>query len=230
VKEMKEEEDYPDYEGACVFGLEDIRLYKLDESSANIRFICSNKNHVPNLKTRIMTGIYDVDNGLCRDMRILHPPTDTYCEKNWIPLPSTIDHIVGEYFIYKWMPFEIGRLDETEQLRIVKSYEHNTPFWQGIRGSTCLQEILDGYICLVHFSEEKSPRHYFHMLVLLEKGTFKPVKYSRFFYFNKKSIEFCIGFCKKDEKYCFWISNFDRDPEYLEVDCCNIELCYDLLL
>jgi hypothetical protein len=229
VKEMKEEY-YPDYPGASVFGLEDIRLYKLDDS-ANIRFICSNKNHVPDLKIRIMSGIYDVDNGICRNMRVLQPPTDTYCEKNWIPLPSTeIDLGGGEYFIYKWMPFEIGRLDENDQLHIVKSYEHNTPFWHGIRGSTCLQETLDGYICLVHFSEEKMPRHYFHMLVLLEKGTFKPVKYSRFFYFHKKSIEFCIGFCKKDAKYCFWISNFDREPEYLEVDCDAIDLCYDLSL
>jgi len=245
MREMKEEEDFPQYEGASVFGLEDIRLYKLDHDyqiggSQNIRFICSNQNHIPNLKTRIITGIYDVDNALCRDMRILHPPTDTYCEKNWIPLPrAPCLYDNGEYFIYRWMPFEIGRLDDTDQLRIVKTYEHNTPFWQGVRGSTCLQECDsiqhgsiqecdDGYICLTHFSEEKWPRHYFHMLVLLEKGTFKPLKYSRFFYFHAKTIEFCIGFSLKNSHYCFWISNFDRDPEYLEVDVGAIELCYDL--
>jgi hypothetical protein len=229
IKEMKEEEDFPDYEGANVFGLEDIRLYQLDGAGSQIRFLCSNKNHIPNLKTRIISGIYDVENALCRDMRILHPPTDTYCEKNWIPLPREPLYMpVGEYFIYRWMPFEIGRLDETDQLRIVKTYEHNTPFWQGVRGSSTLQNCEEGYICLVHFSEEKWPRHYFHMLVLLEKDTFKPLKYSRFFYFHKKSIEFCIGFCMKDRRYCFWISNFDRDPEYLEVDIDAIELCYDL--
>jgi hypothetical protein len=232
IREMKEEEDFPNYEGANVFGLEDIRLYQLADER-EIRFVCSNKNHIPNLKTRIVSGIYDVDNALCRDMRILHPPTDTYCEKNWIPLPKEpIDMPKGEYFIYKWMPFEIGRLDDTEQLRIVKTYEHNTPFWHGVRGSSCLESVSigddEGYLCLVHFSEEKWPRHYFHMLVLLEKGTFKPLRYSRFFYFHAKSIEFCIGFCLKNGRYCFWISNFDRDPEYLEVDTNAIELCYDI--
>jgi hypothetical protein len=232
IREMKEEEDFPNYEGANVFGLEDIRLYQLADER-EIRFVCSNKNHIPNLKTRIVSGIYDVDNALCRDMRILHPPTDTYCEKNWIPLPKEpIDMPKGEYFIYKWMPFEIGRLDDTEQLRIVKTYDHNTPFWHGVRGSSCLESVSigddEGYLCLVHFSEEKWPRHYFHILVLLEKGTFKPLKYSRFFYFHTKSIEFCIGFCLKNGRYCFWISNFDRDPEYLEVDMNAIELCYDI--
>jgi len=230
MKEMLVEEDELVNYGGKYYGLEDVRLYQLAGEST-VRFVCSNSNHIPNLKIRIMSGIYDLDNGLCRDMRILHPPTDTYCEKNWIPLPSAPSEFAdagGEYFIYRWMPFEIGRLDDTDQLRIVKTYSHNTPFWRNVRGSSCLQETEDGYLCVAHFSEEKHPRHYFHLLVLLEKGTYKPLKYSRFFYFHKKSIEFCIGFCKKERTYCFWISNFDRDPEYLEVDCDSVELCYDI--
>ena len=237
VVEMKEEDSVMNY-GGNVYGLEDIRLYHLVNETNVVRFVCSNKNHIPNLKTRIMAGIYDVENTVCRDMRILHPPTDSGCEKNWIPLlsaTSVVENIPGneqfiftghEYFIYRWMPFEIGRLDETDQLRIVYRYEHKTPFWRDVRGSSCLHEVDDGYLCVVHFSEEKHPRHYFHLLVLLEKGTYKPVKYSRFFYFHCKSIEFCTGFCKKGDVYCFWISNFDRDPEYLEVACDDIDLCY----
>jgi len=243
--EIKVEEGLVNY-GGNVYGLEDIRLYRLDGDVEDvIRFVCSNKNYIPNLKTRIMAGIYDVEKGVCRDMRILHPPTDTYCEKNWIPLPFSVGNLGNiysgnnisdfifsghEYFIYSWMPFEIGRLDETNQLRIVLRYVHNTPFWRDVRGSSPLQETDAGYLCVVHFSEEKSPRHYFHLLVLLEKGTYKPLKYSRFFYFHAKSIEFCTGFCKKGDVYCFWISNFDRDPEYLEIACADIDLCYDIAI
>jgi hypothetical protein len=70
---------------------------------------------------------------------------------------------------------------------------------------------------VAHFSEEHSPRHYYHVLVLLEKETLKPVRYSRVFYFEKLSIEFCIGFCVRREKYAFWVSRFDRDPVLIEV-------------
>jgi hypothetical protein len=82
---------------------------------------------------------------------------------------------------------------------------------EGIRG-----KYLVG---LVHFSEEHSPRHYYHLLVLLEKDTMKPVRYSKTFYFEKLSIEFCIGMavCSDGEKYVFWISRFDRDPICIEV-------------
>ena len=75
---------------------------------------------------------------------------------------------------------------------------------------------------LAHFSEEHSPRHYYHLLILLEKNTLKPVAVSRVFYFEKLTIEFCIGMTTRvvDEKvrYVFWISRFDRDPVCLEVD------------
>ena len=74
---------------------------------------------------------------------------------------------------------------------------------------------------LAHFSEEHSPRHYYHLLILLEKATLKPVRMSRVFYFEKLSIEFCIGMCVRGDerglKYVFWISRFDRDPICLEV-------------
>lgn len=227
TNEMKEV-DTVNY-GGSFYGLEDIRLYQL-EGEDQIRFVSSNSNYVPNLKIRILSGIYDVENAECRDIRILHPPTDTYCEKNWIPLPTVpTDLEMGEYFIYKWHPFQIGCLDDTDQLNIVKIYQHNTAFWRDIRGSSVLVETDDGYLCVVHTSEEKHPRHYFHMLVLLEKRTYRPIKYSDSFYFHKKSIEFCIGFTISESNYCFWISNFDRDSEYLEIPCNSIDLCYDIM-
>ena len=68
-------------------------------------------------------------------------------------------------------------------------------------------------IGVVHFSEEYMPRHYFHMLVMLERDTMKLLKYSEIFYFDKIGIEFCIGFMIRDAKYHFWISKNDREPE-----------------
>jgi hypothetical protein len=55
-------------------------------------------------------------------------------------------------------------------------------------------------------------------LVLLEKDSFKPLKYTDLFYFQKVGVEFCIGFTKSENQYLFWISQRDRDPMMIEIN------------
>jgi hypothetical protein len=126
---------------------------------------------------------------------------------------------------------EIGRVNpETNQLQIVIQHEMNHWLFRKLRGSTTfvdcpfdvLPEELRGgggayLVGLAHFSEEHSPRHYYHLLVLLEKETLKPVGISKVFYFEKLTIEFCIGMMVRNGNYVFWISRFDRDPICIEV-------------
>jgi hypothetical protein len=99
--------------------------------------------------------------------------------------------------------------------------------FSNIRGSTPLVETPAGFVGVVHFSYEGSPRRYYHMLVLLEKDTLRPLKYSDFFVFNQASIEFCIGFTVANNEYHFWISNFDRDPERMSINVDKIPLKFD---
>ena len=115
-------------------------------------------------------------------------------------------------------------------MKIVKTWKHNAPLFENVRGSTPLVECEEGLACVVHFSHEGGPRNYFHMLVLLEKKTLMPLKYSEIFFFNKMSVEFCIGFAIRNEKYHFWISNFDRDPELMIVDIVEIPLSFDFFM
>ena len=188
------------------------------------------------------------------DAEVLIPPdANSWCEKNWIPLANFYgdESTNDEYFIYKWNPLEIGVLcshsseDESnsdnsekrenekkkeKQLKIVKTWKHNAPLFSNVRGSTPLVECDKGLICVVHFSYEGGPRNYFHMLVLLEKKTLMPLKYSEFFFFNNMSVEFCIGFTIRNDKYHFWISNFDRDPELIIVDIVEIPLLFDFFI
>jgi len=238
---MEEDSQLVSYSDS-ICGLEDIRLFHNNESK--IHFVASNRNYQPDHKIRIMMGEYDISNREYRNMRRLDPPTDTYCEKNWIPLPDVSilrNSILRKYqkirnmqFIYRWAPFEIGELDENNKLRIVQTIEHKTPYFRGVRGSSCFvySNRDNAWIAVVHFSEERLPRHYYHMLVLLDydfdTNRFVLVKYSNFFCFNKKSIEFCTGFTIDEsvnvasditntDEYIFWISNFDRDPECIKV-------------
>lgn len=229
--------------GGHIYGLEDMRLY---EKGGDIHFIATSINYSGLGKNRMVKGRYDHEQCLITSAEVLTPPdANSWCEKNWIPLANfysetSSETTHGEYFIYKWNPLEIGVLcsdmssDNSEkkenQLKIVKTWNHNAPLFKNVRGSTPLVECDEGLICVVHFSYEGGPRNYFHMLVLLEKKTLMPLKYSEFFFFNDMSVEFCIGFTMRDEKYHFWISNFDRDPELMIVDIVEIPLLFDFFI
>lgn len=206
-------------------GLEDIRLYEINGS---IKFICNNANYIENGKIRMIIGDYDVNNKKMKNANIISSPNvDTWCEKNWIPVKKDKEYLLqdGEMgiieeqlFIYKWYPMEIGHINKNNEMEIIEKIELNNPLFRKIRGSTIFQEIDDGFIGLVHQSEEHSPRHYYHMLVLLDKQTFHIKKYSEFFCFEKLGIEFSLGFKKIEDTYLFWISRHDRDPVLVCVD------------
>ena len=104
------------------------------------------------------------------------------------------------------------------KLEIVYTYENDHPLLNRARGSTIFQQNNEGLLGVVHFSDEGYPRNYYHMLVLLDSNTYKPIKYSKCFYFHEFSIEFCTGFFIKDNKYHFFISNFDRNPELFVIN------------
>jgi hypothetical protein len=180
----------------------------------------------------MVRGIYDVDGGALRECRVIVPPdAGSWCEKNWVPLVLGGEKTIK--WIYKWWPFEIGVLREVEggeeQLVIETSWEHSTPMFSKIRGSSQFVETEEGLIGVVHMSYEGYPRRYLHCLVLLDKVSGMPIRYSDFFVFRQISVEFCIGFMVDSGRYHFWISNFDRDPEVVSVSCDAIPLLFDFL-
>ena len=207
--------------GGSIYGLEDIRLY--NRADGELGFIGTSVNYSGQGRGRIISGIFNGER--YTDCRVLNPPnTDSWCEKNWIPIIKD----GADHFIYKWWPFEAGIIKDNT-LVITTTWEHKTPMLSNVRGSSTFVPCPDGtgLIGVVHFSYEGSPRRYYHMLVLLDQNTLQPLKYSDFFVFNEASIEFCIGFTVVREKYHFWISNFDRDPERMSLDKNKIPLKFD---
>jgi hypothetical protein len=196
-------------------GLEDIRLYS---HNGVLKYIATNVDYSPVQRNRMIVGEYKIDTCEYVNSSVIQPPADTWCEKNWIPV--SVDG--REKFIYKWSPMEIGEIDEEGVLKIVETHTGLPWIFSKIRGSTTFEEYGDGehLVGLVHFSEEHGPRHYYHVLVLLERETLKPVKWTKTFCFEKLSIEFCIGMKKEADVYLFWISRFDRDPLLVRVDSC----------
>ena len=231
-REIEETIDLPVKEGDILSkGLEDIRLYVY---CGKVKYIASTVGYSPCGKCRMVVGDYDVENAKICDGQIVQPPTDTWAEKNWIPIVRKNKILMGdgtmidqeeELFIYKWSPLEIGRIEkrtkddnsEENVLTIVHSYPMSMPLFSKIRGSTIFHAVDDGLLGIVHYSEEHSPRHYYHMLVLLDKDSFMLKRYSEPLCFQKLGVEFCIGMSVKENSYVFWISRHDRDPAMVTV-------------
>jgi hypothetical protein len=238
-KEIEEYVPLPIKEDCLSRGLEDIRLYEFE---GKVKYIATTMGYNVDGKSRMIIGNYDIERGRIDEGHIIYSPEETWCEKNWIP----IIHKGKEMFIYKWNPIEIGTILEEKmeenadgtqksmryRLKIEIRIENKMPLANKIRGSSIFQETEEGWMGVVHYSEEHSPRQYFHMLVVLDKETLEPVKWSHPFCFEKLGIEFCIGFylCKQlanmqdkcmevenkidqnETHYVFWISRHDRDP------------------
>ena len=69
-------------------GLEDVRLYT---SGGKLRYVATNKSHSISQRIRIMMGDYSAEMAMFETGQIIDPPTNTWCEKNWIPLDKSID-------------------------------------------------------------------------------------------------------------------------------------------
>ena len=121
------------------------------------------------------------------------------------------------------LPDEFGKRTTNVEscLEIVRTWPTESwPLFNKFRGSTPFQQYdKNTLVGVVHFSEQSTPRHYFHVLVWLEKNTFRPLGHSKCFYFANLGIEFCIGFqLSMNNMARFWISQFDHDPMCVELN------------
>lgn len=212
----------------CYFyGLEDIRLYV---ENGHLKFIATNIDYSPTGCNRMIVGNYHPETASYSDCRITVPPYDTWCEKNWIPIVTQNANTGNEetFFIYKWFPLEIGKMQsDTNKLEIVHRHIITAPEFHRVRGSSPFIDGGDCWLGIVHFSENTLPRQYYHIMVSLDKQTFMPLKYSQIFHFQHIGIEFCIGFAKRDDEYLCWVSKNDREPAMVSFPVCKIPLMYD---
>jgi tetratricopeptide (TPR) repeat protein len=185
-----------------VKGLEDIRLYKYYNTT---KFTATSVKEYSQNSVRVVTGDYNLD-GTFTNTRVLDSPTNSQCEKNWLPFPDS------NMMIYKWSPFTIVDSQST----IVKQVQ--TPYLFSLfRGSAPPVRIEDSWICLVHFVEYSAIRNYYHCFVELNKKL-EPVRFSLPFTFKSSQIEYCVSFHMKDKNTAeCYTSLFDKNPHKITV-------------
>jgi hypothetical protein len=181
-------------------GLEDVRVYQ-DELKA-IRFVATCAQVGP--KIRMVRGDYSITTRSLRNCKVMKPPTDTDCEKNWLPIP------LSSSFLYAWHPLQVGTIkDDT----LVIQATHPTPwFFKHLRGSAIPIRMGQDLWVLTHYVEYTQPRKYYHCIVVLDGEDYTPRRLTLPFTFKLTGIEYCLGWKADVDGITFAFSLWDDDP------------------
>ena len=254
--EVADPEDVPRNPATNAYlGVEDIRLFL--GAGGEVRYIGTTFEFANTNCLRMIEGVVDTDTYALVQNRVVDAPEWTACEKNWTPVmgggSGRTPVMGGCSWVYKWGPtMQVGRIARSDaatvdsaaiapeggyRLEIVQTHDlATTPLFSKLRGSTVFYPVSDTE-CLgvLHYSHEGSPRKYYHVLMMLDRATLRPRRYSDPFYFDREGIEFCIGFAyrllpaaqeggaaatkepRERMVYDFWISRMDRDPMLITV-------------
>ena len=192
-----------------VKGLEDIRLF-------SDKFIAvSYHEYSKDGDVQIVTGNYDGNTGKYSNCKVIRSPTNSKCEKNWLPIPNT------DLCIYNWGPLQIGKI-VNDKMIILFDYKV-PPIFHNFRGSS-LPILVDGKLwVLVHFVEHSKPRVYYHCFVELDQTTYRPIRISLPFIFRSASVEYCVSARTIEDAIECFVSFMDGDPHSVTIDKSNLK-------
>jgi glycosyltransferase involved in cell wall biosynthesis len=181
-------------------GLEDVRIYP--GALRELRFVATCAQVGP--KIRVVEGDYSISTRSLRNCKVLEPPTDTDCEKNWLPILNSYS------MIYAWHPLQIGTVRES---KMVIQATHPTPwFFKHLRGSAVPIQMGTELWVLTHYVEYSQPRKYYHCIVALDSEDYTPARITLPFTFKATGIEYCLGWKSEGDSLTFAFSSWDDNP------------------
>lgn len=206
---------FPPMRTTHIEGLEDVRIFSEGSESKQIKWIATSMEYSHDGKIRQVMGNYDTQNNMLTDPVPLRPPTDTGCEKNWIPLGNN-------QFIYCWYPYTIGCIEDGQ---FVPQKQQQVPrYFEHMRGSSNVVEYKESLWTLTHVVMYKTPRKYYHQLIRLNYESKLVEAYSHPFYFKTNAIEYCLGIELKNETLYAIVSQNDKDPILVEAPLIDIRM------
>jgi glycosyltransferase involved in cell wall biosynthesis len=195
-----------------VRGLEDLRLYTYNNK---LMFTATSFKQFIDDKICIVHGEYDKETKSYIDYQGIQSPMRSECEKNWVNIPGT------DSFIYNWCPLLIGTIRND---RFIFTNKIDTPpMFSLFRGSASPVEVDGKWLVLVHFVEYCQPRKYYHCFVELEQKTYKVLRLSLPFVFQKLGIEFCVSVRLANNILECFTSFIDTDPSVVRFKPSDLE-------
>jgi tetratricopeptide (TPR) repeat protein len=172
--------------------------YPLSVKSTNENFLNGNRGGV--FARTISSGLVWKEGGM------------TPVEKNWIFLPGggISGNEICEKMVYNWHPLVVG--DYTHRETGVKDYDYlyrnmqefpTPPIFKYFRGSTNGIRVGKEIWCLCHIVSYEDRRYYYHTIVALDSETYRPLRFTGFFTFEKEKVEYSLGMTEETVVYDF---------------------------
>lgn len=204
-------------------GLEDVRLYE----NAGTIFYNSNRGINYNV-IRVEHGQLSKSAKSTENSVLLQKPGSSDIEKNWVIVEHKDDAV---YCIYKWFPLTIGKIvkeiPEDEYPTLFETIrEHSVPrLFRHLRGSTNGVRIGNEIWFLCHIVSYEDRRYYYQLFVVLDASTYILKKYTPLFTFERKKVEYSLGFVHLTDLDVLLIgySLMDCETKYMTVDLDSIK-------
>lgn len=185
-------------------GIEDVRLF---ESNGALCFSGTVQEPISG-HLRVGYGQYDPTADSLH-AELLPSPFQRPCEKNWA--------FFGDLAVYEWSPLRSINASGTivaEEAAVPGFFRHLLGSSAGVR---VLSTPADELWFLTHFVEHSTPRHYYHMLVVLDAQTLTVQRWSTPFKFRGEPIEYGLGLIVEPTRVLFSFSCWDRTTNVLAV-------------
>lgn len=205
LKKVSEKTFDPNFDGRRYIGVEDVRIFR----DVKDKIIFTGTGFHKDEKIGIVCGNYDTNKEKLVTNDIKPSFNNSYCEKNWV----YVNYENETHMIYKWHPLEICKVNGTT-LDLIKSIEMPRLF-SHVRGSTCAFKYNDENWFVVHTVSYETPRHYHHMIVVMDTNM-KLLRYSAPFKFEGEPIEYCLSIVVEDERVLMNFSTWDRTSRIAE--------------
>lgn len=205
-------------ENNTYIGLEDVRLFtEVAGAGADDYFnVYYNSNRGLSLGNMVIEhGIIDLTGESTIESKCLKKANQHTIEKNWVIIPTMTENIT---VIYNWSPkLSIGNILDGE---FIETHQINTPnFFKYLRGSTN-GVLINGDIWLIcHAVSYEDRRFYYHIVVVLDKHTYKLKSYTPFFTFEGEKVEYTLGFqyLEQDKSLLIGYSIYDKSTKYMNI-------------
>jgi glycosyltransferase involved in cell wall biosynthesis len=147
-------------------------------------------------------------------------PNGRDCEKNWCYFHTAEGKL---RMVYDWSPLTIADPSDPKTLEILSKNSDVPAIFRDLRGSSngCL--LGDEIWFLTHLVQYCTPRHYYHMIVVLDAKTLSVKRHSILFKFDGEGIEYSLGFLVEADRCIFSYSTWDRTSTVLTLPRATVE-------
>lgn len=208
-----ERETFLDYDSShdnLYVGLEDVRIHF--HTDGNVYYTANRGKGYGNMV--IEHGIINQSSLKTEQSRFLKIENQSAVEKNWVMFSYNKDP-EPIYMVYNWHPMVIGKVVGDQ---FVKTKTNNTSYiFKFFRGSTNGVLVNNELWFLCHVVSYEGRRHYYHVMVMLDKDTLDVKRISKMFTFEGQKVEYCLGMDLYKENMRFGISIMDRETKYMSI-------------